>query len=55
MIETGMTTTPATFRAGFAVGDETIAKRVVDTLTEVFFEGDFLDHCFSRLFVFAVL
>jgi ribosomal protein L11 methyltransferase len=40
MIETGMTTTPATFRAGFAVGDETIAKRVVDTLTEVFFEGE---------------
>jgi len=35
-----MTSTPATYRAGFAVGDETSAKRVVDMLTEVFFEGE---------------
>ena len=35
-----MTSTPATYRAGFAVGDEAAAKLVVDILTEVFFEGD---------------
>jgi len=35
-----MTSTPATYRAGFAVGDETAAKHVVDILTEVFFEGE---------------
>jgi ribosomal protein L11 methyltransferase len=35
-----MTSTPATYRAGFAIGDETAAKRVVDILTEVFAEGD---------------
>ena len=34
-----MTSTPATYRAGFAVGTETAAKLVVDILTEVFFEG----------------
>ena len=31
--------TPATRRAGFAIGDERTAKRVVDLLTESFFEG----------------
>src|SRR4051794_2621004 len=35
-----MTSTPATYRAGFAVGTETAAKRIVDMLTEVFFEGE---------------
>jgi ribosomal protein L11 methyltransferase len=33
------TLTPATRRAGFAIGDERTAKRVVDFLTESFFEG----------------
>jgi ribosomal protein L11 methyltransferase len=31
--------TPATSRAQFAIGDETTARRVVDLLTESFFEG----------------
>ena len=35
-----MTSTPPTYRAGFAVGNETAAKRVVDMLTEVFAEGE---------------
>ena len=35
-----MTSTPATYRAGFAVGNETAARHVVDMLTEVFFEGE---------------
>jgi ribosomal protein L11 methyltransferase len=35
-----MTSTPATYRAGFAVGDEAAAKRVVDILSEVFFEDE---------------
>jgi ribosomal protein L11 methyltransferase len=34
-----MTTTPATHRASFAIGSEQTAKRVVDLLTESFFEG----------------
>src|SRR5258708_3317613 len=33
------TLTPGTHRAGFAIGDEQTAKRVVDLLTESFFEG----------------
>jgi ribosomal protein L11 methyltransferase len=33
-----MTSTPATHRASFAIGDEKLAKRVVDLLTESFFE-----------------
>ena len=33
------TLTPSTHRASFAIGDETAAKRVVDLLTESFFEG----------------
>lgn len=35
-----MTVTPATHRASFAIGDEHAAKRVVDVLTEIFFDGD---------------
>jgi len=34
-----MTFTPSTYRAGFAIGHEAAARRVVDMLTEVFFEG----------------
>jgi ribosomal protein L11 methyltransferase len=34
-----MTFTPSTHRATFAIGDEQTAKRVVDLLTESFFEG----------------
>jgi len=34
-----MTLTPATTRASFAIGSEQTAKRVVDLLTESFFEG----------------
>ena len=33
-----MTHTPSTHRASFAIGDEQVAKRVVDLLTESFFE-----------------
>jgi ribosomal protein L11 methyltransferase len=33
------TTTPSTTRASFAIGNEQVAKRVVDLLTESFFEG----------------
>lgn len=35
-----MTSTPSTYRASFAIGDERTAKRVVDMLTEVFLEGE---------------
>src|SRR5215510_5930422 len=35
-----MTVTPSTHRASFAIGDEHAAKRVVDVLTEVFFDGE---------------
>ena len=35
-----MTVTPSTHRASFAIGDERAAKRVVDVLTEVFFDGE---------------
>jgi ribosomal protein L11 methyltransferase len=35
-----MTVTPSTYRAGFAVGEETAAKRVVDILNEVFLEDE---------------
>jgi ribosomal protein L11 methyltransferase len=34
-----MTSTPSTHRASFAIGDEATARRVVDVLTEIFFEG----------------
>ena len=33
------TLSPSTHRASFAIGDEIVAKRVVDLLTESFFEG----------------
>src|SRR5215475_14331927 len=35
-----MTDTPSTHRASFAIGDEHAARRVVDVLTEIFFEGE---------------
>src|SRR6266850_1729616 len=35
-----MNLTPATHRASFAIGDEHAAKRVVDVLSEIFFEGE---------------
>jgi len=35
-----MTLTPSTHRASFAIGSEQTAKRVVDLLTESFFEGE---------------
>jgi ribosomal protein L11 methyltransferase len=37
-----------THRASFAIGDEAAAKRVVDVLTEVFFEGDAAVAAFER-------
>ena len=40
--------TPATHRASFAIGDERAAKRVVDALTEVFFEGHAAVAAFER-------
>jgi ribosomal protein L11 methyltransferase len=41
-------TTPATHRANFAIGEERIAKRVVDVLTETFFEGQAAIAAFER-------
>jgi ribosomal protein L11 methyltransferase len=43
-----MTLTPATHRASFAIGDEGAAKRVVDTLTEIFFEDQAAFAAFER-------
>src|SRR3954463_9110644 len=43
-----MTVASATHRASFAVGDEHAAKRVVDVLTEVFFEGEAAVAAFER-------
>ena len=40
--------TPATHRANFAIGDERTAKRVVDVLTETFFEGQAAIAAFER-------
>src|ERR1700761_3115945 len=40
--------TPATHRASFAIGDEQSAKRVVDVLTEIFFEGQAAIAAFER-------
>ena len=40
--------TPATHRASFAIGDERTAKRVVDALSEVFFESDAAVAAFER-------
>src|SRR3984885_14652304 len=42
------TLTPSTRRATFAIGDEKIAKRVVDLLTESFFEGQAAIAAFER-------
>lgn len=41
-------TTPPTHRAGFAIGAETAAKRVVDVLTEIFFEDQAAIAAFER-------
>jgi ribosomal protein L11 methyltransferase len=41
-------TTPATHRANFAIGDEHAAKRAVDVLTETFFEGQAAIAAFER-------
>jgi ribosomal protein L11 methyltransferase len=38
----------ATYRASFAIGDEQAARRIVDTLTEVFFEGEAAVAAFER-------
>ena len=43
-----MTITPATHRASFAIGDEHAAKRVVDALTEIFFDGEAAVAAFER-------
>ena len=43
-----MTLTPATSRATFAIGSEQTAKRVVDLLTESFFEGQAAIAAFER-------
>jgi ribosomal protein L11 methyltransferase len=43
-----MTLTPATHRASFAIGDEHAARRVVDVLTEIFFEGEAAVAAFER-------
>jgi ribosomal protein L11 methyltransferase len=43
-----MTVTPATHRACFAIGDEHAAKRVVDVLAEIFFEGEAAVAAFER-------
>ena len=43
-----MTSTPSTHRASFAIGDEHTAKRVVDVLTEIFFEGQAAIAAFER-------
>jgi ribosomal protein L11 methyltransferase len=40
--------TPATCRANFAIGDEQTARRVVDVLTESFFEGQAAITAFAR-------
>ena len=43
-----MASTPSTHRASFAIGDEHAAKRVVDMLTEMFFEGQAAIAAFER-------
>jgi len=43
-----MSVTPSTHRASFAIGDEHPAKRVVDVLTEIFFEGEAAVAAFER-------
>jgi ribosomal protein L11 methyltransferase len=43
-----MPSTPSTHRANLAIGDEQVAKRVVDLLTESFFEGQAAIAAFAR-------
>ena len=43
-----MPVTPSTHRANFAIGDEQAAKRVVDVLTEIFFEDQAAFAAFER-------
>jgi len=43
-----MTLTPSTHRANFAIGNEQTARRVVDLLTESFFEGQAAIAAFAR-------
>ena len=43
-----MTVTPSTHRASFAIGDEHAAKRVVDAMTEIFFDGEAAVAAFER-------
>ena len=43
-----MNLTPATHRASFAIGEEHAAKRVVDVLAEMFFEGEAAVAAFER-------
>ncbi|HEY0850643.1 MAG TPA: 50S ribosomal protein L11 methyltransferase, partial [Bradyrhizobium sp.] len=43
-----MTVTPSTHRASFTIGDEHAARRVVDVLTEVFFDGEAAVAAFER-------
>lgn len=43
-----MTVTPATHCASFTIGDEQAAKRVVDVLTEAFFDGEAAVAAFER-------
>jgi ribosomal protein L11 methyltransferase len=43
-----MSITPSTHRASFAIGDEMAAKRVVDLLTEIFFEDQAAFAAFER-------
>src|SRR5438105_5186130 len=43
-----MTVTPSTHRASFAIGDEQSARRVVDVLTEIFFDGEAAVAAFER-------
>src|ERR1700677_3436123 len=42
------TITPSAHRASFAIGDEATARRVVDLLTESFFEGEAAIAAFAR-------
>lgn len=43
-----MTVTRSTHRASFAIGDEQAAKRVIDVLTETFFDGEAAVAAFER-------
>ena len=43
-----MTVTPSTHRANFAIGDEHAARRVVDVLTDIFFDGEAAGAAFER-------